>query len=170
MRFSRWLLMACCVSCGGPALVSRVAVEDTSPPRREQAVNVLSVSAAHEIAARVDQRVPRACNIHCDGSKNAVRLRFEDERDYRLVLMAKSIGARDELHVSNINRDTTMMLVENAEVGEMLSIHGEDAVKVCSKSSMALTECKWSCTIDESTNVVKMTTENQSVQFAVVCY
>lgn len=160
------------VACGGSSLTASRVVEDPSapPPRRQDNATTLSVSAAHEIAARVDQRNPRACNVHCDGSKNAVRLRFEDERDYRLVLIAKSVGARDELHVSNINRDTTMMLVENAEVGEMLSIHGEDAIKVCSKSSMALTECKWSCTFDGHTNVVQMATENQSAQFAVVCY
>jgi hypothetical protein len=138
--------------------------------QRPQQTATLSVIAAREIAARIDQRNPRACNIHCDGSKNAVRLRFDDERDYRLVLMSKSIGARDEFHVSNINRDTSMMLVENAEVGEMFTLRGEDALKVCSKSSMALPDCVWTCSIDESTNVVKMTTTSQSAQFAVVCY
>jgi hypothetical protein len=149
-------------------------VEDPADPqkRRQQQAQqaTLTVSAAHEIAARIDQRNPRPCNVHCDGAKDAVRLRFEDERDYRLVLISKSVGARDELHVTNINRDTNMMLVENAEVGEMLYLHGEDALKVCSKSSMALTDCRWSCTLDESSYIVKMTTENQSAQFAVICY
>jgi len=143
-----------------------------APPKRAPTTigATLSVSAAHELAGRIDQRMPRPCHMHCDGSKEVVRLRFEDERDYRVVLIGKSVGAKDEFHVSNINRDTTTMLVENAELGEMMALHGEDALKVCSKRAMALSDCNWSCDVDVERGVVTMKTNDLAADFAIVCY
>ena len=108
--------------------------------------------------------------MHCDGAGSAVRLRLEDERDYRLVLIAKNVGTRDEFHVSNANRDTSVMLVENTDIGATMSLHGEDALKVCSKSQLLTKGCNWSCEFDEASGVAKMSTTELSAEFAVICY
>lgn len=130
----------------------------------------MSVAAARDVAARLDFREPRPCKMRCSGESGAVRLDLEEERDYRLVLIAKAVGPRDEFHVHNIHRDTKLVLVENADIGSVLSLHGTDALKVCSRTNAPTLGCDWTCSIDSDTDVVKMNTPELSAEFAVICY
>jgi len=98
-----------------------------------------------------------------------VRLQLEAGQDYRFLLMTKSVGTRDELHISNVDRNTNVMLVENSDVGEILSVSGEGALKVCSKFQMADRGCDWTCSVDLAAGVVTVATKELSAEFAIVC-
>jgi hypothetical protein len=146
-------------------------VEGTSPPpvKRDRIGGAMSLRAAQDVAGRLDYRAPGPCAMHCDGVGSAVRLRLEDERDYRFVLLSKKVGLRDEFQVSTTNRDTNLLFIENTDIGATLALRGEDALKVCARSETAR-GCEWTCTFDRENGVVKMTTNELSAEFAVFCY
>jgi len=108
--------------------------------------------------------------MHCDGAGDFVRLRLEEGQDYHFTLMAKNVGAQDELHISTINRDRQVLLVENSALGATLSIIGEDALKVCSKVRLMDKGCAWTCDADVEAGIVKVSANGLSAELAVSCY
>lgn len=80
------------------------------------------------------------------------------------------MGPSDHLRVTSLNPDTVVLFVENADVGEVILLHGEDGLKICSQFATATPQCEWECAYDEAAGIVQMRTQALSADFALFCY